>query len=52
MPHSFVEPLTKLRAVPIVDNGEAFVDHRRLSGRIHFAAKPLVTNSSSRIVLT
>ena len=39
MPRSFGEPLTKLRAVPIEDNGEPLVDPRRLSKRIHFAAK-------------
>jgi D-alanyl-D-alanine dipeptidase len=38
MSRSFGEPLTKLRAVPIRDNGEPLVDPRRLSGRIHFAA--------------
>ena len=39
MPRSFGEPLTKLRAVPIVDNGEPLVDPRTLSKRIHFAEK-------------
>ena len=39
MPRSFGEPLTKLRAVPIQDNGEPLVDPRALSSRIHFAAK-------------
>lgn len=39
MARSFGEPLTKLRAVPIVDNGEPLVDPRTLSKRIHFAAK-------------
>ena len=37
MARSFGEPLTKLRAVPIRDNGEPLVDPRSLSGRIHFA---------------
>jgi len=39
MPRSFGEPLTKLRAVPIADNGEPLVDPRTLSERIHFAEK-------------
>ncbi len=39
MPRSFGEPLTKLRAVPITDNGEPLVDPRTLSKRIHFAEK-------------
>ncbi|MBC8103416.1 MAG: D-alanyl-D-alanine carboxypeptidase family protein [Cytophagales bacterium] len=39
MPRSFGEPLTKLRAVPIQENGEPLVDPRTLSKRIHFAAK-------------
>jgi hypothetical protein len=39
MPRSFGEPLTKLRAVPIRDNGGALSDPRSLSRRIHFAAK-------------
>ena len=39
MPRSFGEPLTKLRAVPIEDNGEPLVDPRTLSKRIHFAKK-------------
>ncbi len=39
MPRSFGEPLTKLRAVPIEDNGEPLVDPRSLSKRIHFAEK-------------
>nr|CAA9278432.1 hypothetical protein AVDCRST_MAG63-3427 [uncultured Armatimonadetes bacterium] len=39
MPRSFGEPLTKLRAVPIRDNGEPLVDPRTLSRRLHFAAK-------------
>ena len=39
MPRSFGEPLTKLRAVPIEDNGEPLVDPRELSRRIHFAQK-------------
>ena len=39
MPRSFGEPLTKLRAVPIEDNGEPLVDPRTLSKRIHFAQK-------------
>ena len=39
MPRSFGEPLTKLRAVPIEENGEPLVDPRTLSKRIHFAAK-------------
>ena len=38
MPRSFGEPLTKLRAVPICDNGEALIDPRTLSRRIRFAA--------------
>ena len=39
MARSFGEPLTKLRAVPIQDNGEPLVDPRTLSKRIHFAEK-------------
>ncbi len=39
MARSFGEPLTKLRAVPIQDNGEPLVDPRSLSKRIHFAEK-------------
>ena len=39
MPRSFGEPLTKLRAVPIEDNGEPLLDPRTLSKRIHFAVK-------------
>lgn len=39
MPRSFGEPLTKLRAVPIQDNGELLLDPRTLSRRIHFAEK-------------
>ena len=39
MPRSFGEPLTKLRAVPIKDNGEELLDPRTLSKRIHFAEK-------------
>lgn len=39
MPQSFGEPLTRLRAVPVCDNGEPLVDPRTLSKRIHFAAK-------------
>ncbi len=39
MARSFGEPLTKLRAVPIEDNGEPLVDPRSLSKRIHFAEK-------------
>lgn len=39
MPRSFGEPLTKLRAVPITDNGEPLVDPRTLSQRIHFLEK-------------
>lgn len=39
MARSFGEPLTKLRAVPIADNGEPLVDPCTLSPRIHFAAK-------------
>ncbi len=39
MPRSFGEPLTRLRAVPIEDNGEPLVDPRNLSKRIHFAEK-------------
>ena len=39
MPRSFGEPLTKLRAVLIQENGEPLVDPRTLSPRIHFAAK-------------
>jgi D-alanyl-D-alanine dipeptidase len=37
MPRSFGEPLTRLRAVPIEDNGEPLTDPRTLSERIHFA---------------
>jgi D-alanyl-D-alanine dipeptidase len=37
MPTSFGEPLAKLRAVPIADNGEPLVDPRTLSPRIRFA---------------
>jgi D-alanyl-D-alanine dipeptidase len=39
MPRSFGEPLIKLRAVPIHENGEPLVDPRTLSPRIHFALK-------------
>lgn len=39
MPRSFGEPLSKLRAVPIEDNGEPLVDPRDLSRRVHFAEK-------------
>jgi len=39
MARSFGEPLTKLRAVPILDNGEPLLDPRPLSPRIHFAEK-------------
>ena len=39
MARSFGEPLTKLRAVLIEDNGEPLVDPRSLSKRIHFAEK-------------
>jgi len=39
MPRSFGEPLTRLRAVPIEDNGEPLVDPRSLSKRVHFAEK-------------
>ncbi len=39
MPCSFGEPLTRLRAVPIEDNGEPLVDPRTLSPRVHFAQK-------------
>ncbi len=39
MPRSFGEPLTRLRAVPIEDNGEPLVDPRTLSPRVHFAQK-------------
>lgn len=39
MPRSFGEPLKKLRAVPIQDNGDPLTDPRRLSKRIHFAEK-------------
>ncbi len=39
MPRSFGEPLTKLRAVPIQDNGEPLVDPRTHSKRVHFAEK-------------
>ncbi len=39
MPRSFGEPLIKLRAVPIRENGEPLADPRALSPRIHFAAK-------------
>ncbi len=39
MARSFGEPLTKLRAVPIEENGEPLVDPRTLSKRIHFAEK-------------
>ncbi len=39
MPTSFGEPLTKLRAVPVEENGEPLVDPRTLSRRIHFAHK-------------
>jgi len=37
MPRSFGEPLTKLRAVPIIDNGEPLVDPTTLSKRLIFA---------------
>lgn len=36
---SFGEPLTKLRAVAIRDNGDPLIDPRTLSRRLHFAAK-------------
>ncbi len=39
MPRSFGEPLTRLRAVPIGDNGEPLLDPRTLSPRLHFAEK-------------
>lgn len=39
MPRSFGEPLTKLRAVSIRDNGEALTDPCTLSPRIHFLEK-------------
>ena len=39
MPRSFGEPLTKLRAVPVRENGEPLVDPRTLSPRVHFAQK-------------
>lgn len=39
MPTSFGEPLTKLRAVPIKDNGEPLVDPRTLSPRIRLAER-------------
>jgi len=39
MPRSFGEPLTRLRAIPIQDNGEPLADPRALSSRIHFAEK-------------
>ncbi len=39
MARSFGEPLTKLRAVPIEDNGEPLVDPRTLSKRLYFAEK-------------
>ena len=39
MPRSFGEPLTKLRAVPIEENGEPLVDPRELSRRVHFVEK-------------
>ncbi|BDI32776.1 D-alanyl-D-alanine dipeptidase [Capsulimonas corticalis] len=39
MARSFGEPLTKLRAVPIIDNGEPLVDPRTLSSRVAFAEK-------------
>ena len=39
MPRTFGEPLTRLRAVPIHDNGEPLVDPRVLSPRVHFAAR-------------
>lgn len=39
MPRSFGEPLTKLRVVPIRENGEPLVDPRMLSNRIVFAEK-------------
>jgi len=39
MARSFGEPLTKLRAVLIEDNGESLIDPRALSKRIHFAEK-------------
>lgn len=39
MARSFGEPLTRLREVPIEDNGEPLVDPRSLSDRIHFASQ-------------
>ncbi len=40
MARSFGEPLTRLRAVPIRENGEPLLDPRELSPRVHFARKP------------
>lgn len=37
MPRSFGEPLTRLRAVPIVENNEPLVDPQTQSPRLHFA---------------
>jgi D-alanyl-D-alanine dipeptidase len=37
MPRSFGEPLTKLRAVPIQDNGEPLLDPCSLTSRIRFS---------------
>jgi len=45
MPRSFGEPLTKLRAVPIIDNGEPLVDPTTLSSRVVFAEHhPVMTH--------
>ena len=43
MPISFGEPLTKLRAVPIRENGDPLIDPCTLSKRLHF------DNSASKI---
>lgn len=51
VPVSFGEPLTKLRAVPIKDNGETLVDPRTLSKRIHFAQKHPKFEDMPRVAL-
>lgn len=51
MAKSFGEPLTKLRAVPIIDNGETLVDPINFSSRIHKAKKHPVLPGDERSIL-
>jgi len=52
MAKSFGEPLKKLRAIPISDNGEKLIDPQSLSKRIHKAEKhPVMTDDKSRSIL-